>query len=202
MSRPRRVLLGVTGGIAAFKAPRLVRSLREEGCEVRCALTRSAEAFVTPLTLEVLSGAPVHREEYLRPGVDGEELHITLAAWADCLCVAPATAHTLARLALGLGDDFLTTTALAHTGRMVLAPAMHSDMWAKPTVRGHVRRLEDEGAVVVGPVLGPLASGETGLGRMAEPDDIVAAVLGARPASALGGRRVLIAAGPTRDAQP
>lgn len=189
----------MTGGIAAFKAPRIVRRLREEGCEVRCALTRSAESFVTPLTLEVLSGAPVYREEYLAPGVEGEELHVSAGAWADTLCVAPATAHTLARLALGLADDFLTTTALVHDGPLVVAPAMHSDMWAKPAVRDNVRRLEERGAVIVGPVLGPLASGEVGLGRMAEPDDIVAAVVD-RDGRALAGRSVLVSAGPTREA--
>lgn len=199
MTRAPRVLLGVTGGIAAFKAPRIVRRLREEGCEVRCAVTRAAEAFVAPLTLEVLSGAPIYRQEYLAPGVRGEELHVSAAAWADTLCVAPATAHTLARLALGLADDFLTTTALNHDGPLVVAPAMHSDMWSQAAVRDNVRRLEERGATLVGPVLGPLASGETGLGRMAEPDEIVAAVVG-RHHGALTGRWVLISAGPTREA--
>ena len=172
---------------------------------MRCAVTRAAESFVTPLTLEVLSGAPVYREEYLAPGVQGEELHVTAAAWAEVLCVAPATAHTLGRLALGLADDFLSTTALTHTGELVVAPAMHSDMWAKPAVRENVRRLEERGAVVVGPVLGALANGEVGLGRMAEPDEIVAAVIGRRGGAfaeggALEGRSVLISAGPTREA--
>ena len=199
MTRPRRVLLGVTGGIAAFKAARIVRRFREEGCEVRCAVTRAAEAFVAPLTLEVLSGAPIYREEYLSPGTRGEELHVSAAAWADTLCIAPATAHTLARLALGLADDFLTTTALTHDGPLVVAPAMHTEMWSKAAVRDNVRRLEERGAVIVGPVLGPLASGEVGLGRMAEPEEIVAAVVGRRH-GALAGRRVLISAGPTREA--
>ena len=115
------ILLGVTGGIAAFKVADLVRRLKERGHDVRCAMTRSAEAFITPLTLEVLSGHPVYREEYLQPDNSGEELHISAAGWADVLCVAPVTAHTLARLALGLADDFLTTTALAFSGPVVLA---------------------------------------------------------------------------------
>lgn len=168
---------------------------------MRCAVTRAAESFVAPLTLEVLSGHQIYREEYLSPGVGGQELHVSAAAWADTLCVAPATAHTIARLALGLADDFLTTTALNHHGPLVVAPAMHSDMWSQPAVRDNVRRLEERGAAIVGPVLGALASGEVGLGRMAEPDDIVAAVVGGPGLRGeLAGRRVLVSAGPTREA--
>jgi phosphopantothenoylcysteine decarboxylase/phosphopantothenate--cysteine ligase len=195
-----RVLLGVTGGIAAVKAAPLVRRLREEGCEVRCAVTRSALSFVTPLSLEVLSGQPVYGEEYLTPGHEGVELHIVAAQWADVLCVAPATAHVLARLALGLGDDFLTTTALAFRGALVVAPAMHSAMWEKPAVQDHVDTLRRRGAVLVGPVEGALASGEVGQGRMAEPEAIAAAVLGIRAETRdLAGRTVLVTAGPTHE---
>src|SRR6185369_16536261 len=125
---------------------------------VRSALTRSATAFVTPLTLEVLTGAPVYQEEYLTASGSGEEEHIAAARWADLLCVAPATAHVLARLALGLADDFLTTTALAFAGPIVVAPAMHAVMWEKETVAGHVAALVRRGVKVVGPVAGPLAS--------------------------------------------
>ncbi len=210
--RPHRVLLGISGGIAAYKAVELARLLATRGHQVRCALTRAAEAFVTPLTLEVISGRPVYREEYLSAAGSGEELHITAAGWADALCVAPATAHTLARLALGLADDFLTTTALAFDGPLVLAPAMHSIMWEKEAVRTHLDALARRGAAIVGPVTGPLASGETGPGRMAEPAEIAAAVesvlrAGGRapgPAAAgagerLAGRTVLVSAGPTRE---
>ncbi|MCB1056480.1 MAG: bifunctional phosphopantothenoylcysteine decarboxylase/phosphopantothenate--cysteine ligase CoaBC [Acidobacteria bacterium] len=205
MKTHRRVLLGVTGGIAAFKSALIVRQLVARGCEVRCALTRGAEAFVTPLTLEVLSGHPVYREEYLEANGSGEELHITAAVWADVLCVAPATAHTLGRLAQGLADDFLTTTALAFTGPLVLAPAMHADMWRHPAVRANVAALEARSARLVGPVEGPLASGETGMGRLADPEAIVAeidaalALLSAasEPSGALAGRRILVTAGPT-----
>ena len=112
MNRTLKILLGVSGGIAAYKSAELVRRLRYRGHEVRCALTRSAVSFVTPLTLEVLTGHPVYQEEYLTATGTGEEIHITAAAWADVLCVAPATTHVIAKLALGLGDDFLTTTAL------------------------------------------------------------------------------------------
>jgi phosphopantothenoylcysteine decarboxylase/phosphopantothenate--cysteine ligase len=197
-----KVLLGVTGGIAAVKAAALVRRLREQGAEVRCVLTRSAAAFVTPLSLEVMSGHAVYGEEYLAPGHDGVELHIEAAQWADVLCVAPATAHLMARLALGLADDFLTTTALAFRGPIVLAPAMHTAMWEKPSVQDHVDTLRRRGAVFVGPVEGALASGEIGQGRMAEPETIAAAAFDgwrAAPARELSGKTVLVTAGPTHE---
>src|ERR1700753_600430 len=149
-----QVLLGVSGGIAAFKAAALVRQLRGAGHAVRCALTRSATAFVTPLTLEVLSGAPVYQEEYLvaggagAAGTPGEEAHILAARRASVLCVAPATANVLARLALGLADDFLTTTALAFAGPVVVAPAMHTEMWGEPSVQEHVATLLRRGGHV------------------------------------------------------
>jgi phosphopantothenoylcysteine decarboxylase/phosphopantothenate--cysteine ligase len=199
MSRPLRVLLGVSGGIAAYKAAELVRCLRAGGHEVRCALTRSAGSFVTPLTLEVFSGHPVYREEYLTATGTGEEAHITAAAWAEVLCVAPATAHVIARLALGLADDFLTTTALAFAGPAVVAPAMHSAMWRQETTRQHVEALRRRGVWIEGPVEGPLASGEVGIGRMAEPEAIVQAVEAAAGTGPLVGRTVLVTAGPTHE---
>jgi phosphopantothenoylcysteine decarboxylase/phosphopantothenate--cysteine ligase len=202
MSRPLRVLLGVSGGIAAYKSAELVRRFRARGHEVRCALTRSAASFVAPLTLEVLSGRPVYQEEYLAaggPGAQGEEAHLTAAAWAEVLCVAPATAHVLARLALGLADDFLTTTALAFTGPVVVAPAMHSSMWEKPTTQQYAAALRARGVRFAGPVEGPLASGEVGMGRMAEPEAIVESVEAAAGLGPLAGRTVLIAAGPTHE---
>jgi phosphopantothenoylcysteine decarboxylase/phosphopantothenate--cysteine ligase len=197
MNRPLRVLLGVSGGIAAYKSAELVRRLRSNGHEVRCALTRSAVSFVAPLTLEVLSGHRVHQEEYLAATGSGEEAHIAAAAWADVLCVAPATTHALARLALGLGDDFLTTTALAFAGPLVVAPAMHSVMWEQEATRGHVETLTRRGVWFAGPVEGPLASGEVGMGRMAEPEEIVRVIEAAGGGGPLAGRTVLITAGPT-----
>src|SRR6185503_17860226 len=116
-----RVLVGVSGGIAAFKTPHLVRRLRERGHEVRCAVTRAAESFIAPLTLEVLSQHRVYSDDYLRPDGSGEEQHIVAAQWAEVICIAPATADLLARLALGLGDGFLTTTVIAHRGTLVVA---------------------------------------------------------------------------------
>jgi phosphopantothenoylcysteine decarboxylase / phosphopantothenate---cysteine ligase len=192
-----RILLGVSGGIAAYKAPELVRRLREAGAEVRCALTPAATAFVAPLALEVVSGAPVFLEEYLEARGSGVEQHVEAAAWAELLLIAPATTHLLARLALGLGDDFLTTTALAFAGPVLVAPAMHSTMWQQPATREHVGTLRGRGVRFVGPVTGPLASGEVGIGRMAEPDEIVRAALGAT--RTLAGRRVVVSAGPTHE---
>ena len=199
MSRPLRVLLGVSGGIAAYKSAELVRRLRERGHEVRCALTRSAASFVAPLTLEVLTGHAVYQEEYLTPTGSGEESHITAAAWAEVLCVAPATTNVLARLALGLGDDFLTTTALAFAGPVVVAPAMHSVMWGQEATRQHVETLARRGVRFAGPVEGPLASGEVGMGRMAEPEEIARMVEAAVGGGPLAGRTVVVTAGPTHE---
>ena len=172
-------------------------------------MTRGAASFVTPLTLEVLTGYPVWQEEYLSPTGSGEEGHIAAARWAEVLCVAPATAHLLGRLALGLADDFLTTTALAFPGPLVLAPAMHPWMWEKAPLQDHLDALRRRGARLVGPVEGPLASGESGMGRMAEPEAIAAAVeeawAAARGRAAAGGgaqlagRIVLVTAGPTHE---
>jgi phosphopantothenoylcysteine decarboxylase/phosphopantothenate--cysteine ligase len=198
-----RILVGVSGGIAAFKTPHLVRRLRDRGHDVRCALTRAAESFIAPLTLEVLSQHRVYTDDYLRPDGSGEEQHIVAAQWADAICVAPATADILARLALGLADGFLTTTVIAHEGTLVVAPAMHPHMWSKPTVQEHVRLLRARGATVVGPVEGSLASGEVGWGRMVEPEEIVEAIdsLGPDGAGAdLRGRTVVVSAGPTWEA--
>lgn len=199
MNRTLKILLGVSGGIAAYKSAELVRRLRSRGHEVRCALTRSAVSFVTPLTLEVLTGHPVYQEEYLTATGTGEEAHITAAAWADVLCVAPATTNVIAKLALGLGDDFLTTTALAFAGPVVVAPAMHSVMWERETTRQHIEALRRRGVWIAGPVEGPLASGEVGMGRMTEPEAIAEAIEAAAGGGPLAGRAVLVTAGPTHE---
>lgn len=198
-ARGRRVLLGITGGIAAYKTPELVRRLRERGLDVRCAVTRSAESFVSPLALEVVSGHGVHREEYLTPGAGGVEQHIEAAAWADLLLIAPATAHTLASLALGLADNFLLTTALAFRGPVLVAPALHSAMWEQPAVRARVDELAARGVERIGPVVGELASGEVGIGRMADVPEIVAAVERRLAPGELAGSTFLVTAGPTHE---
>ena len=179
--------------------------------DVRCAPTLAAESFVSPLTLEVLSGGQVYGQSYLSRdgGVDGAELHVEAAQWADLLCVAPATANTLARLSLGLADDFLSTTALMFAGPVVVAPAMHDTMWRQPQVAARVDALVARGVDVVGPVEGALASGEQGWGRMAEPEAIVEAVCRklalpdasvTSPAGPLAGWQVVVTAGPTHEA--
>lgn len=190
----------MSGGIAAFKAADVVRQLRDERFDVKCAVTRAATAFVSPLTLEVLSGHNVYQEGYLSPNWGGVELHIEAARWADVLCVAPATANILARLALGLAEDFVTTTALAFDGPLIVAPAMSAEMWSQPAVRRNVELLAERGATVVGPVVGRLASGEIGIGRMAEPTDVVSAIRRAAGPGLLAGKTVVVSAGPTREA--
>lgn len=195
----RRVLLGVTGGIAAYKTPELVRRLRDAGLEVHCALTPAARAFVSPLALEVVSGHPVYDESYLAPGHGGVELHIEVAARTDLMLIAPATERSLAALAIGLADNFLLTTALAFEGPILVAPAMHPAMWSQPALAARIAELRDRGVAVLGPVEGPLASGEHGLGRMMEIPDLVAAVVARLGGGSLAGRAVVVAAGPTHE---
>lgn len=195
---PRHLLLGVSGGIAAYKAPDLVRRLRERGFDVRVALTEAARSFVSPLALEVVTGERIWGDDYLEARGRGEEEHIEAAAWADAILLAPATTHLLARIALGLGDDFLTTTALAFAGPVLVAPAMHPNMWEHPATRGHRKTLETRGVRFLGPEEGPLASGETGVGRMMDTVPLADAV-----EKALKGpwrdRRVVVSAGPTHE---
>lgn len=194
-----RVVLGVSGGIAAYKAVEVLRRLVERGAQVQVALTRGAREFVSPLTFAVLSGKPVHTEVWgdgRSPAVD----HVALADWADLLVVAPATAHTIGKLAGGLADDFLSTYFLAHRRGVLLAPAMESAMWENPAVRTNRDTLAARGVHFVGPSRGFLASGHEGLGRMAEPEEIVEEVDRLTTAARdLAGLRVLVTAGPTRE---
>jgi phosphopantothenoylcysteine decarboxylase / phosphopantothenate---cysteine ligase len=200
MNRPPRILLGVSGGIAAYKSAEVVRGLVERGAEVRVTMTRAAREFVAPLTFSVLSGHEVYLEVFAQgnlPAVD----HVELADWTDVLVVAPATAHTIARLASGLADDFLTTYALVHRGPLLLAPAMETRMWEHPATRRNLELLAARGARFVGPGTGFLASGRRGAGRMAEPAEIVEAALALAVSARrdLEGLRVLVTAGPTRE---
>lgn len=192
----RRVLLGVTGGIAAYKAAYLVRRLRERGAEVQVVMTPAATRFVGPDTFAALTGREVHSEVFEHTE---EVLHVRLAREADAAVVAPATANVVARLARGLADDLLTATLLEFGGPLVVAPAMHSGMWGHPATIHNVDRLRDWGVTVVEPAIGPLAAGDEGMGRMAEPEDIVAAVESALAdrAGPLAGTRVVVTAGPT-----
>ena len=192
-----RVVLGVTGSISAYKAVALLRALTAAGAEVTVVMTSAATRFVTPLTFEVLSKRPVYHELFAGP----ESMpHLTLTESADVVCVAPATAHTLAKCALGLADDLLSTMVLAARCPVVMAPAMDGDMWSHPTVVEHTRLLRDRGVIVLDPEEGPLASGESGKGRLPEETVIVGAledVLSRR--HDFSGQRVLVSAGPTRE---
>jgi len=191
----RRILLGVTGGIAAYKSADLVRRLRDAGAEVRVVMSRGALAFITPLTFQAVSGNPV-RTELLDEAAEAGMGHIELARWADTVLVAPATAHFIARLAHGLADDLLSTICLATAAPVVLAPAMNQQMWSNLATRANCETLEQRGVRLIGPASGAQACGETGPGRMVEPSELVNA-LAAPGESALSGRHVLVTAGPT-----
>jgi phosphopantothenoylcysteine decarboxylase/phosphopantothenate--cysteine ligase len=194
----RRILVAVTGGIAAYKVPELVRALQRAGHTVRCIATPAALQFVTPLVLQSLTGAPV-RAELFDPSEEGEIDHIALADWAEVLVVAPATANVLSRLAHGLADDLVTTVALACRAPLLLAPAMNVNMWRHPATQENVRLLGERGAAWVGPDSGELACGWEGEGRMAEPAAIAAAVERALGPSDLKGLSLLVTAGGTRE---
>ena len=198
---PPRVLLGVTGGIAAYKAPELVRRLVERGCEVQVVMTRGAREFVGPLTFQAVSGRRV-RDDLWDPAAEAAMGHIELARWADVVVVAPATANFLGTLAGGLGGDLLSTVCLATTAPIVLAPAMNQVMWANPAVQANRGLLEARGIRFLGPATGDQACGETGPGRMLEPTEIAAALLdlpGKLRLQSLAGLKVVITAGPTRE---
>ncbi len=194
--QPTKILLGVSGSIAAYKAADLVRRLREAGAEVRVVMTAAAQAFVAPLTFLALSGQEV-RSALLDPHAEAGMGHIELARWAELILVAPATADVLARLAHGLADDLLTTLVLASAAPLVVAPAMNQAMWRHPATQDNLRTLCRRGVRVLGPAEGGQACGDVGPGRMLEPPEIVAAL---SPKYALpGGCRVIVTAGPTRE---
>jgi phosphopantothenoylcysteine decarboxylase/phosphopantothenate--cysteine ligase len=193
---PARILLGVSGGIAAYKAAELVRGLRQRALEVQVVMTRGARRFITATTLQALSGRPV-RTSLWDAAAEAAMGHIELARWADALVIAPASADTLARLAQGRADDLLSTLCLASDAPLWLAPAMNRVMWAHPATQANVALLAARGARILGPGSGEQACGEIGLGRMSEPDEIIAALLAPSVTGALAGRRVLISAGPT-----
>lgn len=195
----RNVLLGVSGGIAAYKSAELIRQLQERGASVRVIMTRGAQEFITPLTLQALSGHPVHTElldEKAELGMG----HIELARWADLLLIAPATADLMARLSTGRADDLLSTVALATAAPLMLAPAMNQQMWKDPATTTNIETLAHRGAQIVGPAAGQQACGDVGLGRMEEPSVIADAAASLFKSGQLAGKRVVITAGPTREA--
>jgi phosphopantothenoylcysteine decarboxylase/phosphopantothenate--cysteine ligase len=197
------IVLGISGGIAAYKTPELVRRLRERGADVQIVMTASAEEFVTPTSLQAVSGRPI-RTNLWDKEAEASMSHIELARWADLVLIAPATAEIMARLAGGGAPDLLATLCLATEAPIAIAPAMNRVMWANPAVQANRKILEERGVMILGPDHGSQACGETGAGRMLDPDVIAEAVCSADIAGAaadgvLGGKTVLVTAGPTRE---
>ena len=195
----KNILLGISGGIAAYKAAELVRLLRKQGANVRVCMTESAQQFITPLTMQALSSNSVHTE-LLDPQAEMGMGHIELARWADFIVIAPATANVIARLTYGMADDLLTTVCLASPAPVMVAPAMNQQMWKHAATAHNIRTLMDRGVTVAGPAEGEQACGDTGPGRMLEPAAILAVLQNCcATSSLLAGKRVLITAGPTRE---
>jgi phosphopantothenoylcysteine decarboxylase/phosphopantothenate--cysteine ligase len=198
--KDRRVVVGVTGSIAAYKACDLVSKLRQAGAQVRVVMSDNAVRFVTPMTLATLSGAPVAWDMWAE---HTEMHHISLSDFAEVVLVAPATANIIGKFAAGIADDLVSTTLLACTCPVLLAPAMNARMWQNSVVQGNVVRLRERGVTIVEPEMGRLACGDAGPGRLPATEVLVAAVanaLGVKPGGPLAGRRVLVTAGPTREA--
>jgi len=194
----RRILVAVSGGIAAYKVPELVRALDRAGFAVRCALTEAATHFVSPLVLQTLTREPV-RTSLLDPGEEGQIGHIDLADWAEAVIVAPATANVLAKLSAGIADDLVTTVLLATRAPVLVAPAMNVNMWEHPATQANVAVLRARGVAFVGPDAGALACGWEGAGRMSEPAEIAGAALLLLGTKSLAGERVVVTAGGTRE---
>ena len=196
----RKVLLGVTGGIAAYKAAFLVRELVKSGAEVQVVMTRSAHDFITPLTLSTLSGRPVHTELFLHDGSGRWTDHVHLARWADVMVIAPASANTIAKMASGVCDNLLMACFLSASCSIYIAPAMDLEMYRDPSVKSNLEILHQRGIRQIGPETGELASGLFGEGRMSEPEAIVSRLMrDLVPESRLNGKRILVTAGPTRE---
>ena len=198
----KRILLGITGGIAAYKSAELVRHFKKAGADVRVVMTKGAMEFITPLTLQALSGNPVHHA-LLDPEAEAGMGHIELAKWADLLVVAPASANFIARLSQGLGDDLLTTICLASEAPMALAPAMNQAMWKDGTTQQNIQRLIDvkgKSLHIFGPDAGEQACGDVGPGRMLDPQIVAASCAELFETGVLAGVNLVVTAGPTREA--
>lgn len=197
----QRIVIGISGGIAAYKIPELVRRLKDWGADVRCVITHGGQAFITPLTLQAVSGNPVHHD-LLDPAAEAAMGHIELAKWADLVLIAPASANTLAQLAHGHAGDLLTTICLATAAPLLVAPAMNQQMWAHAAVQANCMQLRQRGVQLIEPASGAQACGDVGAGRMPEPlqlrDAVLAALTTIEPM--LAGKQLVITAGPTREA--
>ncbi len=191
----KKILLGVTGGIAAYKSAELIRLLRKSGAEVKVVMTKSAKEFMTPLTLETLSGHPVYCDMFQSRDLPATH-HISLARWADMILVAPATANFIARIAHGLANDLLSTICLSTESQIILAPAMNKSMWQNEITQSNVSVLKKYRYKIIGPAEGEQACGESGLGRMTEPEEIMKQLF--QP-GVFSGKKILITAGPTHE---
>ncbi|MHA7840360.1 MAG: bifunctional phosphopantothenoylcysteine decarboxylase/phosphopantothenate--cysteine ligase CoaBC [Gammaproteobacteria bacterium] len=193
----KRVLVGITGGIAAYKIPFLIRDLQREGAQVKVMMSETAKAFVTPLTLQALCGEPIY--DTIASDNNAAMEHIELARWADVLLIAPASANTLAALAQGVANDVLTTTTLATTAIVAVAPAMNKHMWNNEATQHNLHTLQQRGVLVWGPEAGQQACGDEGMGRMIEPQQLVAQLQTLWQSTLLTGKKVVITAGPTHE---
>ncbi len=195
----KRIIVGISGGIAAYKAAELVRRLKQHEADVRVVMTAAAQQFITPLTLQALSGNPVHTA-LLNTEAEAAMGHIELARWADAMLIAPASANCIARVAQGQGDDLLTTLVLALKAPLALAPAMNQAMWLDEATHDNVQLLVRRGIALFGPAEGSQACGDTGPGRMLEADELAERLAGLFNTGSMAGLRVTITAGPTREA--
>jgi phosphopantothenoylcysteine decarboxylase/phosphopantothenate--cysteine ligase len=195
----KRILLGITGGIAAYKSADLVRRLREHGAEVRVVMTKGACEFITPLTMQALSGNPVHTK-LMDPQSEATIGHIELARWSDVVIVAPASANFIARLAHGMADDLLSTLCLAADVPLLVAPAMNRRMWLNPATQDNITLLQNRNIMLLGPAEGRQACGEEGPGRMLEPAELIQGLSNIFQTELLIGTHMLVTAGPTREA--
>ena len=195
----KKIVLGISGGIAAYKAPELARQLMQEGATVQVVMTEAAQQFVTPVTMQALTGNPVYTSQW-DSSIANNMAHIELSRSADAILIAPASADLMAKLSLGLADDLLSTLCLARDCSLLLSPAMNKQMWEHAATQRSVQRLNDDGVAILGPASGFQACGEVGMGRMLEPAEITEQVIAFFQKKILAGKKVLITAGPTFEA--
>lgn len=195
----KKIVLGISGGIAAYKAPELARQLMQEGASVQVVMTEAAQQFVTPVTMQALTGNPVYLSQW-DSTIPNNMAHIELSRAADAILIAPASADLIAKLSLGLADDLLTTLCLARDCPLLLTPAMNKQMWEHAATQRSAHRLADDGVTLLGPASGFQACGEVGMGRMLEPAEITEQVIAFFQKKSLDGKKVLITAGPTFEA--
>ncbi len=195
----KKIVLGITGGIAAYKCAELTRRLTENGAQVKVVMTDSAQQFITPLTMQAVSGNPVSTS-LLDPAAEAAMGHIEFAKWADLILIAPASANTIAKMAHGMADDLLTTLVLATPAKVAIAPAMNQQMYAHPATQQNLQKLSEYGVSIWGPASGEQACGDVGKGRMLEPNELVELCLMREDTPLLAGKTVTITAGPTREA--